>query len=189
MRASDGAAMVAGDITKVVPRRANDRDRGRPTKEVIVDQTTSFRPGNGTTEFFEAPVGFLHLVPVQRLGEREGADGIAVLIALMCAAGRRGTSGLFTTNVAELAQEAFVSDLTALRCVLSARDRRRIPQRIREFVFRRDNGVCGLCGNPIESGQEVHLDHIIPWSRGGSDLAENLQVAHGACNRSKGARF
>lgn len=71
MRTSDGRGRVASDITKVVPRRANDRDRGRPNKEVIVDQITTFRPGNGTTYKNEAspriPVEFTPAEAVQVL--------------------------------------------------------------------------------------------------------------------------
>lgn len=67
-------------------------------------------------------------------------------------------------------------------------DRRRpIPSHIREFVMRRDRMMCGLCGDPVPRG-DVHLDHIVPWSRGGSDDASNLQVAHSLCNMSKGNR-
>ena len=38
-----------------------------------------------------------------------------------------------------------------------------------EYVYIRQNGVCPMCGAPIE-----HYHHIIPRSRGGSDLPENI---------------
>ena len=38
-----------------------------------------------------------------------------------------------------------------------------------EYVYERQNGVCPLCGAPIE-----HYHHIIPRSQGGSDLPENI---------------
>lgn len=46
--------------------------------------------------------------------------------------------------------------------------------------------VCGICGKPIESFSDMHLDHIIPVSRGGETQPENIQLAHAACNLRKG---
>lgn len=46
-------------------------------------------------------------------------------------------------------------------------------------------GLCGICGNPIEYAG-VTIDHIIPLSRGGKHSYENCQLAHGLCNRRKG---
>jgi len=37
--------------------------------------------------------------------------------------------------------------------------------------------------------QRATLDHIIPRSKGGSDAAENLQLAHARCNKIKGNRL
>lgn len=36
--------------------------------------------------------------------------------------------------------------------------------------------------------EEVHIDHVVPWSRGGSSDMDNLQVSHSLCNMRKGAR-
>lgn len=35
--------------------------------------------------------------------------------------------------------------------------------------------------------KEMHGDHIIPWSRGGRTIVENLQMLCAQCNRDKGA--
>jgi len=51
-------------------------------------------------------------------------------------------------------------------------------------VFRRCNGVCGICGNPVEH-ETFTIDHIIPLSRGGPHVLKNLQVAHKSCNSRK----
>jgi 5-methylcytosine-specific restriction endonuclease McrA len=55
-------------------------------------------------------------------------------------------------------------------------------------VFDRDGGLCGICGNPVDSN-DWHLDHIVPLSRGGHHTYENVQVSHPFCNLSKGARL
>lgn len=64
-------------------------------------------------------------------------------------------------------------------------DRRRsIPADVRTRVFARDGWACVNCA----SLSPLHLDHIRPWSKGGSDDEANLQVLCASCNLSKGAR-
>lgn len=62
--------------------------------------------------------------------------------------------------------------------------RRRISkwERLRSFIFRRDNYTCQYCGS-LE--QPLHCDHMIPVSRGGSNLESNLTTACKPCNLSK----
>lgn len=59
---------------------------------------------------------------------------------------------------------------------------------IRQAVMERDGLTCGLCGGDVVL-EDVHIDHILPWSRGGSSELDNLQVAHSACNIAKGNRI
>lgn len=50
---------------------------------------------------------------------------------------------------------------------------RMIPSFVKLEVWRRDKGQCVLCGNT----ENLHFDHIIPYSKGGSSLtAENIQL-------------
>lgn len=51
-------------------------------------------------------------------------------------------------------------------------------------VWTRDSGICGICREPANP-DEWHLDHIIPLSRGGPHVFENVQVSHPRCNLSK----
>ena len=50
-------------------------------------------------------------------------------------------------------------------------------------------GVCGICKKRIEPWEPMHLDHIVPLSRGGSNERKNLQAAHAVCNLRKGNRM
>jgi hypothetical protein len=62
-----------------------------------------------------------------------------------------------------------------------------IPPEIRRAVINRDGHVCGICGSAVEP-TDVHLDHVIPYSRGGPTTAENLRVTHSKCNLQRGNR-
>lgn len=70
---------------------------------------------------------------------------------------------------------ALVSDLiTENGSVVSPTERRRlIPTSIKLKVWKRDGGKCVVCG----AKDELHFDHIIPFSRGGTSLtADNIQL-------------
>ena len=60
---------------------------------------------------------------------------------------------------------------------------RYIPQDVKIEVAARDQGRCRQCG----SNRELHFDHIVAFSKGGANTAENIQLLCGACNRRKGA--
>lgn len=59
---------------------------------------------------------------------------------------------------------------------------------IKQNVWDRDKGMCGICGDPADFSN-WHLDHIIPLSRGGTHTLENVQVSHVYCNLSKGNKL
>jgi hypothetical protein len=59
---------------------------------------------------------------------------------------------------------------------------RLIPASVKLEVWKRDKGRCILCG----SCDNLHFDHIIPYSRGGSSLvAENIQLLCARHNLAK----
>lgn len=48
-----------------------------------------------------------------------------------------------------------------------------IPSKVKFEVWKRDNGKCVKCG----SEDNLHYDHILPYSKGGSSLlSENIQI-------------
>ncbi|MGH6935844.1 MAG: homing endonuclease associated repeat-containing protein [Methylocella sp.] len=59
--------------------------------------------------------------------------------------------------------------------------------RTRFRVMKRDNFSCRACGaSPaLSPGIALHVDHIVPWSRGGETIDENLQTLCEACNLGK----
>lgn len=62
---------------------------------------------------------------------------------------------------------------------------RRISDEVRLEVWKRDEGMCVRC-----SSQEwIEYDHIIPFSKGGSNTARNIQLLCESCNRAKSAEI
>ena len=58
----------------------------------------------------------------------------------------------------------------------------------RVSVLSRKKFCCSYC-NRVQPISEVHFDHIIPLSKGGSHSVENLCVSCQTCNLKKGARL
>ncbi len=65
---------------------------------------------------------------------------------------------------------------------------RYITASVRVDVLSRDGYKCVFCGrNSQETSLEI--DHIFPFSQGGSNKPDNLQTLCIDCNRGKGARL
>jgi 5-methylcytosine-specific restriction enzyme A len=73
------------------------------------------------------------------------------------------------------------------RSTIEEKPSRYIPLSTRVNVLSRDGYKCVFCGR---NSKEVTLeiDHIIPFSGGGSNKSDNLQTLCFDCNRGKGAR-
>ena len=59
--------------------------------------------------------------------------------------------------------------------------------RLKVQVLMRDGNRCRICGVECSGGlHNIHFDHIVPWSKGGETVLDNLQVLCSACNEAKG---
>ena len=65
-------------------------------------------------------------------------------------------------------------------------ERQRVTEKLRYQVMRRDGFRCQLCGATQADGVKLHVDHIIPISKGGTSDIENLRTLCDRCNRGKG---
>ena len=63
--------------------------------------------------------------------------------------------------------------------------RESIPTRIKDQIWRRDQGQCVECG----SNEKLEFDHIIPISKGGANSYRNIQLLCEPCNRRKSANI
>lgn len=62
---------------------------------------------------------------------------------------------------------------------------RSISKQVMIDVWNRDGGKCVKCG----SQDKLEYDHIIPFSKGGSNTFRNIQLLCESCNRKKSANF
>jgi 5-methylcytosine-specific restriction endonuclease McrA len=65
------------------------------------------------------------------------------------------------------------------------KQKERIPLHLRRRIIERDGLHCVYCDDDL-SNQEIHMDHVIPESRGGTTSYDNLQVTCRKCNLAKG---
>ncbi|MBI4039509.1 HNH endonuclease [Candidatus Daviesbacteria bacterium] len=67
---------------------------------------------------------------------------------------------------------------------------RTVPLSVRIKVLSRDNFRCVFCGKSpaTDIGTRLHIDHVIPFSKGGTNVAENLQTLCEECNLGKSDR-
>ena len=63
-----------------------------------------------------------------------------------------------------------------------------ISQKKRLAIYLRDGMACAYCGNTIEDGAKLTLDHLKPHSKGGLNTASNLVTCCPRCNSSRGNR-
>lgn len=77
-------------------------------------------------------------------------------------------------------------DVSAMPKALEPKPRREaIPRLVQREVWQRDGGRCVDCG----SKEKLCFDHIVPFSKGGSNAVRNLQLLCEKCNMSKGNRI
>ncbi|MGA2121530.1 MAG: HNH endonuclease [Methanoregula sp.] len=69
----------------------------------------------------------------------------------------------------------------------SKENSRNVSLSLRYKVLNRDHFKCVFCGkNPsTDFGTKLHIDHIIPFSKGGKSTLENLQTLCDSCNLGK----
>jgi hypothetical protein len=69
-----------------------------------------------------------------------------------------------------------------------AEDRREPSIGLRYRVLRRDRFRCVTCGRSpaMDPGCKLHVDHVVPFSKGGKTTLENLRALCAECNLGKG---
>lgn len=66
-------------------------------------------------------------------------------------------------------------------------ERAKMSAKLRYQILQRDGFKCQICGRGAKDGVKLHVDHIIPVSKGGKTVPENLRTLCDQCNFGKGA--
>lgn len=83
--------------------------------------------------------------------------------------------------------ESVTTPTTNADTIIKHKTNREPSARLKVQVLMRDGNKCRLCGVECNDGlHNIHFDHIIPWSKGGETVLENLQVLCSDCNLAKG---
>ena len=64
-------------------------------------------------------------------------------------------------------------------------ERAKMTASLRYDIFKRDNFRCKICGSTAQDGVKLHVDHIVPVSKGGKTIPSNLQTLCDRCNLGK----
>lgn len=65
------------------------------------------------------------------------------------------------------------------------KQRKLMTPALRKQIAERDNYTCCICGKYMPDMKGLTIDHIIPVSKGGKTVPENLQVLCSSCNSKK----
>lgn len=68
-------------------------------------------------------------------------------------------------------------------------ERSKMNSSIRYDILKRDHFRCVICGRSAEDGVKLHVDHIIPVSKGGKTEYSNLRTLCDTCNFGKRDKY
>jgi 5-methylcytosine-specific restriction endonuclease McrA len=101
----------------------------------------------------------------------------------------RGLEWNFEQLRSGLAEMKQIQKAQSTATFLRQQERNRMNSGVRYQVFSRDNSRCRRCGaTPQSHGVSLHVDHIVPVSKGGKTEMNNLQTLCEDCNLGKSNR-
>ena len=68
-------------------------------------------------------------------------------------------------------------------------ERNKMTAKLRYQVLREDGFRCQICGRSVDDGVTLEVDHILPVSKGGKTVRENLRTLCHDCNQGKKDRY
>jgi hypothetical protein len=92
----------------------------------------------------------------------------------------------FINSDVEVAEENSIEEtVQKIEPVIKHVTKRLPSERLKVQVLMRDGNICRLCGITV-TGEDIHFDHIFPWSKGGETVLDNLQILCKKHNLAKG---
>jgi len=73
--------------------------------------------------------------------------------------------------------------------ILAKEQRKLLTPSMRYDVLKRDGFRCTICGRGQEDGVKLHVDHILPVSKGGKTTPSNLRTLCQDCNLGKSDKY
>ena len=70
-----------------------------------------------------------------------------------------------------------------------AYQRQAMTPSLRYDIMKRDGFRCVICGRSAKDGVQLHVDHILPVSKGGKTIPSNLRTLCSECNLGKSAKW
>ena len=110
---------------------------------------------------------------------------VVVAVIALVWQGIGGANGLVVGIIAACVIVFFVGALSGASSgttAPAARSPRSIPQDVKIAVAVRDGGLCQHCGT---SSGPMQYDHVVPYSMGGDNSVENIQLLCRRCNAAK----
>lgn len=87
--------------------------------------------------------------------------------------------------ILQLNEPAFITTMSFEMIKIGKNQRKPISDKVRYKVFKRDNYTCQICGRTQKDGVKLHIDHIKPVAKGGTNNIDNLRVLCAECNMGK----
>jgi hypothetical protein len=78
-----------------------------------------------------------------------------------------------------------IKEQRKIRCGQIYYERSLMTNSLRYDILKRDNFRCQICGSTAQDGVKLHIDHIVPVSKGGHTTPNNLRVLCDRCNLGK----
>lgn len=82
-----------------------------------------------------------------------------------------------------------IKEIPDIEYTSSQEEREKMTPSLRYSILRRDGFRCVLCGATAENGTRLHVDHIMPVSKGGKTEPSNLRTLCDRCNFGKGDKY
>lgn len=83
----------------------------------------------------------------------------------------------------EISNEKYVYEAVLSRN-MNLLQARTFPEAERKRKYKEQDGICPICGKKF-AFEDMAGDHIVPWSKGGKTVYENLQILCKGCNAGK----
>ena len=68
-------------------------------------------------------------------------------------------------------------------------ERAKMSDSLRYDILKRDGFRCVICGASAQDGAKLHVDHIVPVSKGGKTIKSNLRTLCSTCNLGKRDKY